>query len=167
MSPVVVRFDELGDGQFDGVDLLVEDLEHAFDAASRGLGGGEFAAVGLGGSKVDELTSAGDELVDFGLFFGVFFQGLGLDVLGKLCEEFGVEAIGFGELPESACEVADLAGIDASDAESGVHQGGDEPPLVSAGGFDHDETGAKRSQRGDDARDAIVVVGQRQGLNEW
>ncbi len=95
LAPLLVGLDEGLDRRFDAVDLPLQDLEHGLDAFLGGFGGCDFQSIGLHRSEVDELPSAADELLDFGLFFRSFLAGGGLHLLGEQSQHAGVDAVGF------------------------------------------------------------------------
>ncbi len=144
--PIVVGFEQLEDSLFDGVDFLVQEVDDFSHAPRDQLSGIRFEAIGFGGSQGDELSSAGDELLQFGLFFGQLIDQPGLDLLSEAGDDGGVEAIGFCQDAESAGEVADLPGIDDGHVMAGLGEFGHELALVSAGGFDHDQAGLGRGE---------------------
>ena len=117
IAPVIVGLDEGLDGAFDVVDLPLERIEDGLDTFSGELGFGDLPAIGLLGSEVDELPPAGDELLDFGLFFRSFLDGDGLHLFGEERQDTGIDAIGLGHQAQRPSEVAGPFGIDDGDGK--------------------------------------------------
>ena len=158
--PVLVGLDELLDRGFDAFDLPLEELEDGLDALPGSLGGGDFEAIGLHGSQVDELSSAGDELLDFGLFFRSFLGGWGLDLLGIEGQDAGIEAVGFGDQAQRPGEITDPFGVDDGHPVAGIEQVRDDLALVATGGFQDDETAGGIGQQLAELLMTGAVVGQ-------
>jgi len=143
LAPVVIGLHELLDSGLNAVDLTFEDFEDGLDALSGRFDVSRLEAVGLHGPEVDELSAAGDELLDFGLFFRGFLSGRRLGLLGKEGQDPGIEAIGLGEQAERSREIANATGIDDGHVIAGVEEVGHEFSLVTAGGFE-DDAAARR-----------------------
>ena len=83
----------------------------------------------------------------------------GIDLLAKAGDDLGINGIGLGENAQSPCEVADLSGIHHDHGQACEGQGGHEQTLVSAGGFEHDQSWGKRLQKGDETGVSLGIVG--------
>lgn len=140
VSPVIVGLNEGLDGAFDVVDLPLEGVQHGLDAFLSGLGTGHVPAIGLLRSQVDELSSASDELLDFGLFFGSFFDRGGPDPFREESQDPGIDAVGLGHQAQSFREVSCPPRIDDRDTIAGIGEVSDDLSLVAASGFEDDET---------------------------
>ena len=143
VAPVIVGLDEGFDGSLNIMNLPLEGIEHGLDALPCGLNVGEVPPIGLLGAEVDELSSAGDELLDFGLFFRSFLDGCRLYLLSEEGQDPGIDAIGLGHQAQGPGEVAGPLGIDNRDTVAGVGEVGDDFALVAASGFEDDETGSR------------------------
>jgi hypothetical protein len=139
---------------FEFVDLVVQEFEDGLDTALGDFGRGLLEAIGFGGTEVEELSSAFDELLKFGLRTGGFFEAAGLDGLSEACEDGGVEGVGFGEDSDAFGEIADLPGVGEGDMISAVEQFGDDEPFVSSGAFESDEAGFWGREFGEELEDA-------------
>jgi hypothetical protein len=90
-------------------------------------------------SEVNQLTPAGNELLEFSLFFGSFLEGCWLHFFGEEGQDAGIDPIGLGHQAEGSCEVACPLGIDYRNSITGVQEIGDDFPLVAASGFEDDQ----------------------------
>ena len=160
LAPVVIGLDEL----LDAVDLAFEYLEDGLDALSGRFDVSRLETVGLHGPQVDELSSASDELLDFGLFFRGLLGGRRLGLLGKEGQDTGIEAVGLGDQAEAASEIADPAGIDDGHVVAGVEELSDELPLVAAGGFEDDAAARRLREERLELLMSGGVVGQGMSL---
>jgi hypothetical protein len=140
VAPIVVGLDEILDGGFDAVDLPLQGFEDSLDAFPGRLGRGDSQPIGFLGSQIDELPSAGDELLDFDLFLGSFLDRRRLYLLCEEGQDAGINAIGLGHQAQGPGEVASPLGIDDGDSKAGVGEVGDNFSFVAAGGFEDDET---------------------------
>ncbi len=161
LSPVVLGLDEGFDGLFDVVDLSFQQFEDGLDTFLSGLGPGHFEAVGFHGSEVDELSSAGDELLDFCLFFGHFLDRSGLDLLGEQSQDAGIEAVGLGGQAQGPGKVPNSFGINDRDAVSGVEEVGHEGAFIAASGFEDDQAALGLREEFAELLEPRSVVGQR------
>lgn len=143
MLPMVIRFEQFRDLLVEGFDLLVEQRDHLLQTFLDDFRGWDFLPVCFGRSEVDQLPASRDELLQFLLFFVVFCNRSGADVLSEAGDDAGVDAVGFGEDAEAFGEVADLARVDDGDPMSRGDEIGDEALLIPAGGFDDDQTGSR------------------------
>ena len=158
---VVVGVDEFSDLLVQRVDLFVDGFEYGVDGFACVLGTGDVAAVGLLGARLTELTSAGDQGVEFGLFLRGFLGYPGLCVSGELDEDLGVDGVCFSEDAQCFGEVSDAAWVDQCDGQADVEQRVQCGAFVSAGGLDDDEFGRIGLQGAGKLLDACVVVGER------
>jgi len=161
VCPMVVGFEQLGDLFVEGFDLLVEQRDHLLQTLLDDLGGGKFLPVFFGRSEVDQLSASCDELLQFLLFFVVFGDGSGTDVLSEAGDHACVDPVSFGEDTEAFGEVSDLAGIDDGDQMSRGGEIGDEPLLIPACGFDDDQAGSRLGQELLQMLKALCVIGER------
>src|SRR5260221_5338694 len=97
VAPVVVRFEEGEDAFLDSQDVLVEAINHALNALADVPRGARFEPVGLSSPQIDQLPTANDELLEFGLFLRGFGNGAWTDVLAKAGEDRGMQRIGLGQ----------------------------------------------------------------------
>ena len=132
---VVIGVDEGGDLLVEAFDLLIQDVQDGIEGFSGGLGGGGLEAVGLVDLGGDELFSAGDQSVEFRLFFGAFDGQTGFGEACEFHEDQGVEGIGFGQDAQGLGEVADFAGVDPGDGQPDVEQGLEKGLFQTAGGL--------------------------------
>ena len=110
--PLVVGFHQPGDLGIDPTNFfgkLVHDLLQAF---ANNLRGGGARAIFLGRSRCDQLTSPGDQLVEFILFFVELDDGSQPDLLSKISDQACVDPVCFGGDSECFGEVADLPRVD-------------------------------------------------------
>jgi hypothetical protein len=141
LAPIIVGFDEGFDGGFDLADLAVEESQDGLDAFSDAFGADDLEAIGLHGPQVNKLSSAGDELLDFGLLFRGFMGWRRLDLLGEKGQDASIDAVGLGDQAEGLGEISGPFGIDHGDVMSLVEQVGNELSLIAAGGFENDAAG--------------------------
>ena len=97
------------------------------------------SAVHLGGSQLDELAPACDEIVEFGLLFPGFCEGPWSNLLSEASDDSGIDAVGFGEDPERFGEVSDLPGIDHGDRIACREEFGNDGAFIASGRFEDDE----------------------------
>jgi len=147
VAPVIVGLDEGLDGAFDVVDLALEQVEDGLDALPGELSFGDLPAIGLLRAEVDELPSAGDELLDFGLFFRGFLEGRRLHSFGEESQDAGIDAVGLGQQSQGLGEIAGPFGIDDGDTVAGFGEIGDDFAFVAARGFEHDETVSRTGEQ--------------------
>ncbi len=117
-------------------------------------------AVGLGSLQLDQLASADHQLLEFGGFLRDLSDGPRLRLLGVAREDVGIDPIGLGEDPQTACEVTDLTRIGDCHLVPRVHQLSDHGSLIAPGGFHNDPTRPRRGQRLRQLCQALFVVGE-------
>ncbi len=89
----------------------MERVDALLKALFNKLAGDVFFAVHFGGSQLDELPAADDEVLQFELFFRDFGLGPRHDGLPEACQHGRVDPIGLGEDSAGFGEVADLSGL--------------------------------------------------------
>ena len=120
--PLVVVFQELGDSFFDRLDLAIESLDDAVEGFHDESIGRLAPAVLVGHARLQELSPAADQGVQFPLFFRDFLGGRGRDESRELGQQGRVEAIkiaygGMAATPKRALQTeAALLGQDWTDA---------------------------------------------------
>lgn len=144
--PLVVGEDELEDGLVEPLDIFAKCVEGPLQALSDGFVEIAGETVGFRSVELHELSSAGDELVEFGLFLMGLDEWTRLHVQCETGNDLGVNAIGFGKDAESFGEVTDLARVDDRDGVSCGGEFGHERLLVLSGGFEDNATGPRRRQ---------------------
>ena len=115
-------FHQLADGFFQLTDLFVELFDQVTHIFANDLRERRLQTVLLGRSQLDQLSAAGHQLAQFGLFFRGDFHRPWVGLLTKAGNHPRVEPIGLGQDPQAAGEVADLAGIDHGHTMTGRHQ---------------------------------------------
>lgn len=141
-----MRFDEGLDALLDALEFFGELVDHRLHAPTDGLGRGLREAVLLGGSQFDELSTAGDELVEIGLFVVRFGPGTGIHVVAEAGDDAGVDAIGLGQDAQSLGVIADLPRIDDRDQVPRLREFGGDGAFITSAGFEDDQAGARRRQ---------------------
>ncbi len=164
--PVVVRFDQGQDLLLELIDLFAEHDDHLLNARANGLRGARVLAVGLGSLQLDQLASADHQLLEFGGFLRDLSDGPRLRLLGVAREDVGIDPIGLGEDPQTACEVTDLTRIGDCHLVPRVHQLSDHGSLIAPGGFHNDPTRPRRGQRLRQLCQALFVVGESQETHQ-
>jgi len=161
LPPVVVGPDEGFNRLFNVVDLPFQQLEDGLNTFLGGFGPRQFKAIRFHGSEVDELSSSGDELLDFCLFFGHFLDRSGLDLLGEQSQDAGIEAVGLGGQAQGPGKVPDPFGIDDRDAVAGIEEVGHEGAFIAASGFEDDQAALGLREELAKLLEPRGVIGQR------
>lgn len=142
LVPVIVGFDELEDLPVDPFEVFVNGVDEVLNAVQDLFVDGQRPAIEFRGAMLDELSSPGGQFVELSLLFMGLSDRARLDVLGKPCDDEGVDAVGLGEQTERFGIVADLRWIDDRDGIAGGGQIADEGLLVASGGLNDDQTGS-------------------------
>jgi len=158
--PVVVAFDELGDGAVEVFDLLLDEAQQLGRLGPRKLGRIVGQAVLLGDAHLHQRPPSGNQVAQFGLLLRELFLASRADGAGELGEDAGVDRVGLLQPPGSAGELADALGVDDGDRDARVEQVGGEAAVVTPGGLDADEGGVDPPQLGEQRRASGVVVGE-------
>jgi hypothetical protein len=145
--------------------LAINGLEHVADGLEDEFIGGLLEPALLGGTLFDELSPTADKRIEEALFFGYFGLGSGLDALGELSQDGGVEPIGLGVLAEGLGKIAGLPRVDQGDGQVGILDGQESRSFVPSGGFDHDQTSGLRLQMGNQFTETLRVVGKLEALS--
>jgi hypothetical protein len=161
-APVVVGFQEGEDALLDRPDVLIEAIHHVLNALANLSRGASFKTIGFGRAQLDKLPSARDELFQFLLFFRRFGDSARPDVLAEAGNDGGVKAIGLGQDPQPASEVANLARIDDGHEVTVVDELGDQASLIPARSFDNDQARSRRRKLPVEFLQSALVVGQRE-----
>ena len=139
-------------------ELGLEHLERGGDGACHLRRAGLPPAVLLHADHLDDLAAAGDELGE-GLRVRVRHRPrLGPHALGEEGDRLGVEAVGLGEPPGGAGEVADLARVDDGERQAGAGQRRGDGDFETAGGLQHHEGGRQGPQLRGQAVEAGAVA---------
>jgi len=162
--PVVVLANDLFDLLLDAGDLFFQGIEHGLDAFLGGLRGSLLETIGLGGSQVDELSTALDELLQFGLGAVGQREATRLDDFPEACEDSRIDGIGLGEDAERFGEISGLAWIDESHQMACLEQFPDDQAFETTRGFEHDDASPRRRQLLEDFQDAWAVILDRTGF---
>lgn len=134
--PFVVRVNERCDGFFDGLELLIKEGNGLLDGISRDLSIRRVLSVRLDRSKMKNLSSTCDKILQFLLVFRRFYAQRGFDDFGEHGEITGVDGIGLGTMSEPLREVPGLSRIDDGDWYVGLKEMKDKQSLIVAGGLD-------------------------------
>lgn len=161
-TPVVIRFQEGEDTFLDPPNIFIQSIDHVLNAFANVARGTGLKTIGFRCAQIDELTTAGDELFKFGLFFGSFRNGAGTNVLAEPGDDGGIDAVGLGQDSQPPCEITDLTRIDDGHAMTGVKEIGNEALLIPAGSFNHDKTGSGGRELAAKLQKAVLVVGERE-----
>jgi hypothetical protein len=161
LSPIVVGLDKGFNGFFDVVDLTFQKFEDGLNTFLSGFGPGQFEAIGFHDSEVDELSSAGDELLDFGLFFWHFLDRSRLDLLSEQSQDAGIKAVGLGGQAQGSGKVPNPFGINDRDAVAGIEEVGHERAFIAAGGLEDDQAARGLREEFAELLEPRSVVGQR------
>lgn len=161
---VVVGIDEGSNLLVQVGDLLLEGLEDGVEGRQGGFGTGGAPAVGLFGAGEGQLPAAGDQGLEFHLFFRAFDAETGFGQAGELGQDSGVDGVGLGQLAQAFGEVADFAGVDQRSGEGGIEKSIEEGAFGAAGGFQDNQGGGRRLQGGDELLDAGGGVVEAPGL---
>ena len=135
------------------VEIFVGSFQLCFQPTQMGLDpfsdcpGSCAQPVSLGHHHLDELASTGNECTQFQA--DLIGQGAQRRThgLGKASQHFGIDAVGLGQLPGGFGEVSDLPRVDHDDRELSTAQSAGDTTLQSAGGLQHDQSGAQLVQR--------------------
>lgn len=165
--PVIIGFEELGDGGFDDVDLFVEEIDCLLNSLSRDLALNERLSVDLNRADLNELSSPGDKVLQFLLFFRRLGGWFGFDDLCEVGQIGGVNGVCFRAVAESLSEVTGLLGIDDGDGHGGVNEITDKRSFVSSGGFHNDQLNFGQFLNfGQELAEPFLVVVERPSLGQ-
>ena len=145
-TPVVIGLEEFGKFVFDALDLAVQQVDDFLDAPANRLHGDRFATVGFGGTDLDELPAATDQLLQFGLFFRGFRGCPRSNMLSESGDDLGVDPIGLGQDAKGFGEVSDLSRVHDRHEVPRFQQLGNKASVVTSGRFDDDETSSRLRQ---------------------
>jgi hypothetical protein len=121
----------------EGGQLLLQPGEMRFEAARQPRVVRLAAALALAGDHFDQLAPAGDQRAER-LGGGARQRSRRwLDGLGKTRDRLGIQAIGLGQAPGGAGEIADLPGVDHDQGQPSGSQRGGHRDLEAAGRFQH------------------------------
>ena len=163
--PFVIGFEQREDLLFNAFDLFVQQIDDLLHAFADGFGCERFPPAFLGGSQVDELTSACDELGEFLLFFMGIGKSSRSNVLPEPGDDLRIESIGLGQNAEASGEVAHLTRIDDSYEMIGVCKFSNNASLIPAGGFHNDQATSHVRQLRTQLLQPRSVVGNRELLS--
>jgi hypothetical protein len=143
-----------------GRDLLFEHREYGLDAGFDFRCGGLGEPVVLRSVQFDQLPAAGEQIHQRCCL------GVGqrtkrrIDASTKPGENGGVQGVGFRKNADGAGEVPDLAWVDHDHGQSSGSERGDDGALISARGFEHDQTWSEFLEMGDEFGVALGIVAE-------
>ena len=141
-------FHHLGDAGQELFDLAVEMAQMQLQRG-HGLGaGGLLEAHFLAGAIFDQLGAAGDQVVEQGHLRLGLGRGRRSHRAAIIGQHQGVDLVRLGELAAGPGEVTRQTGVDHTDEDARLVQGGDERPVVRPGGFADDVDRRRAAQQG-------------------
>ena len=137
-AEVIVGVDQFAYALVERIDLFSQCFEHGVDCLAGLFRRCNITSIGLFGLRFAQLSSAGDQGVEFGLFFRVFLGQSGLDMLCEGDENLGVNGIGFGEDTQGLGKMTDAPRLNQGGGQVGIEKCVQQGAFVSSGGFDAD-----------------------------
>lgn len=137
--PIIIGVEEIRDGLFDDFQLLVEQGDRLLNTLLWDFSAGGVLSIFLDRSQLDNLSSSGDEILQFLLVFRCFGSQHGSNDFGELRQVSGVNWICLGPMSEPFCEVASLSGIDDGHGEIRIDENADQSSFITSGGLDDEE----------------------------
>ena len=138
-SPIVTGVEEFGNSDFDGNKLLIEQGDCLFDSFVWQFSVDGVLSIFLDGSELKDLSSPGDQVLQFLLIFRCFGCEGRFDEFGELSEVTSINGVCLGTMAESFGEVAGLSGVDHGDGDHVIDEVADEWSFVAAGCLDNEE----------------------------
>lgn len=162
LFPVVVGLDEFVDGVIETFQIFRQGFDGTIEALADELGKVLVEPVLLGDAELDELSAAGDELVEFLLFFRDLRERPGVDVMSEAGQSPGIDAVVLAEDAEGLAVVMSLTGINDGDDVTGSHEFADDSTLIGAGGFEDDEASSRNRELREQLPMSLGSVGNRE-----
>jgi hypothetical protein len=164
-APVVVGIKKGQDVLLHPLNVFIEAVDHVLNILADGTRGAGFEAIRLGGPHVDKLSTAGDELLEFDLFFRCFCDGTGPDMLAEAGDDRGIEAVGLGEDSEAARKITNLTRVDDGHEMTDIDELDDQASLIPTGGLDDDEAGSRGRELTAQLVQAAPVIDKRERVS--
>lgn len=144
-------------------ELLFQPAQVGLDMPGDSLGSCGAQMVFLGGHYGDDLGSSGEDRLKLPGFLIRKSPGEGLDSLGKMGEDPGIESIGFGELARGSGEVPTLSWVDYRNGDlCRSERGGDGTLEAAAGLQDHHSDRRLFSEPAHKLIEAFLIVGDNE-----
>ena len=121
---------------------------------------GRLPLIGQGGAGVDELSAQDQQGVELELVFRAFFADRGLETAGIDRQEMSIDPIRLGQEALGLREAAHPAGLHAGDGQCRIEGGVEKKLLVTAGGFQDDQSRPQLPHVFDQLRDPGGIVGE-------